>query len=252
MPALLWVETGLCGATGLIALVVALTVLGRAPGRRLNQALSAVLVLQALWAGAAVVLRLLLSAETGNPGVWLELGSLFLSAAAILLPAFAIRYVDARTRTADLIVAFGLVALAVAAIPTLGGLLLADPRLISGGTIIYEVRPAGYLASLPVAAFITWAVVLFQRHQERKAAARLAAGSVLFLVGFAVGGVLRPFVPVPALSVAMACSVGIIAHAAETGELAGSVAHNEGVYFVPALLLVAAAATVVLLGKKKE
>ncbi|WP_058555358.1 glycerol kinase GlpK [Thiohalocapsa sp. ML1] len=29
--------------------------------------------------------------------------------------------------------------------------------------------------------------------------------------------------------------LGIIAHAAETGELAGSVAHNEGVYFVPAL-----------------
>ena len=216
MPALLWIEIGLCAATAVIASAVALTVLGRSPGSRLNQVFSAVLVLQALWAAAALGVRVLLAAGIGMPTLWAELAAVFLSGAGILLSAFAVRYVDAQTRTADLLVGCGLVALAVAAVPTLAGLFLVDVELTSTGMVTYDVRPGGYVASFLVVPFITWAAILLQRHPERTATSRLVASLIVFLAGFIVGGVLRPILLIPVLTVAIAFSVGLIAHAVIT------------------------------------
>ena len=211
MPMLFWIEVGLCTFTVVTGMGTTLTVLAQAPGRRLNQLLSVVLGLLSAWAGAALALRLLLWIDAGRPATWLEAATVALAGAGILLPAVVSRYLDVQHRTSDAVAISGSLALILAAVPAFGGVLLSEPSLGPAGTVVYDVLPGGYVASLISAGCLVWSLLLLRRRPSRRPAERLILAVALILVGYVLGGVLRPFLPIPILTVTVALAVGNLA-----------------------------------------
>jgi len=211
MPVLLWIEVTACALTLVTGSASALTVLAQAAGRRLNQILAAVMLLLSAWAGAALTLRLVLWLDVGRPSAWLEVATIALSGASVLLPAVISRHVEVPSRASDLAAAFGALVLILAAVPAFGGILLARPRLMPTGTVAYSVLPAGYVASLLSAGYLVWGLILLWRHRNRRSAGRLGSALIFILIGYVLGGVLRPYLPFPILTVTVALAVGNIA-----------------------------------------
>jgi len=211
MPVLLWIEVTACALTLVTGSASALTVLAQAAGRRLNQILAAVMLLLSAWAGAALTLRLVLWLDVGRPSAWLEVATIALSGASVLLPAVISRHVEVPSRASDLAAAFGALVLILAAVPAFGGILLARPRLMPTGTVAYSVLPAGYVASLLSAGYLVWGLILLRRHRNRRPVGRLGSALIFILIGYVLGGVLRPYLPFPILTVTVALAVGNIA-----------------------------------------
>lgn len=212
MPIILWIEVGACALSLLLGTASAVTVLAQGLDRRLNQLLAAVLALLSLWAGAALTLRFLLWLDAGAPQAWLALATVALSGAAILLPTVISRYLGVSSRVSDLAAASGLVALILSAIPAFGGVLVSEPGLAPAGTVTYDVLPAGYAASLLSVSSLLWGLTLLSRHRERRPVSRLTLVISLILVGYVLGGALRPFLPLPILTVAVAIAVGDVVY----------------------------------------
>lgn len=211
MPVLFWIEVALCATTLVMGLAAALTALAQASRRRLNQLLAGDLVLLSAWAGAALTLRLLLWLDAGRPSTWLQVATVALGGAAILLPAVISRYLKVPPRTSDLVAISGTLGLILAAVPVFGGVLLAEPTLTPAGTVAYDVLPGGYVASLVSAACLVWGLLLLWHQRDRRPVGRLGMAVTLILVGYVVGGVLRPFLPIPFLTVAVTLAVGSLA-----------------------------------------
>jgi len=211
MPVLLLIEVTACALTLVMGTAAALTVLAQALERPLNQMLAAVLLLLSAWAGAALTLRLLLWLDTGRPSVWLQAATVALSGAAILLPMVISRYARIPSRPFELAAGAGSLALILAAVPLLGGVLVTDPRLVPAGTVAYSVLPGGYVASLLSVGYLIWGLLLLWRHRNRRPPARLGLALTLILVGYVLGGVLRPVLPFPILTVTVALAVGTLA-----------------------------------------
>ena len=212
MPLLFWIEIGAYAFAAVSALALAMTVLGTGPGRTLNRLFAAFVTLEAVWAVSAVVLRVLLWLQVGNPTFWLELAAVALNAMGVILPTFAVRYVGRSTRRADLLAGLGLLALVGLAIPTFSHQFLVNPQLAPSGVGTYDVVGAGFVAPLLPVPYFIWSFVLFWRDRREAQSSFLAFSVLILLSGFLLGGILRPFVPAPVLSITVTLSVGVLGY----------------------------------------
>ncbi len=212
MPLLFWIEIGAYTLAAVSALALAMMVLSTGPRRTLNRLFALFVTLESVWAVSAVLLRLLLWLEMGNPTFWLELAAIALNAMGIILPMFAIRYVDRSTRRADFLVGLGFLALVGLSIPTFNHQFLVNPRLAPSGAGVYDVLGWGFIAPLLPIPYFVWSFVLFWRNRHRARTAYLAVGVLVLLIGFLIGGMLRPFFPAPVLSITVTLSVGVLGY----------------------------------------
>jgi GAF domain-containing protein len=219
MPLLFWIEIGAYTVATVSALALALMVLGTGPGHRLNRLFALFTTLEAVWAVSAVMLRLALWLQMGNPVFWLELAALALNAMGVMLPMFAARYVGRSTRQADRFAALGFIALVVLAVPTFNHQLLLNPSLEANGIATYEVTRFGFIAPLLPIPYFIWSFVLFWRDRHPARATYLALSVLILLVGFLLGGILRPFFPAPILSVTVTLSVGVLGYGVVSKQL---------------------------------
>jgi GAF domain-containing protein len=157
--------------------------------------------------------------EMGNPTFWLELAAVALNGMGIILPMFAIRYVDRSTRRADLLVGLGFLALVLLAIPTFNDQFLVNPRIEPNGVGTYDVLGWGFIAPLLPIPYFAWSFVLFWRNRREARATYLALSVLILLAGFLIGGMLRPFFPAPILSVTVTLSVGVLGYGVVSKQL---------------------------------
>jgi GAF domain-containing protein len=212
MPLLFWIEIGAYTLAAVSALALAMMVLGTGPRRTLNRLFAVFVTLEAVWAVSAVLLRVMLWLDTGNPTFWLELAAVALNAMGVILPVFAVRYVGRSTQHADLVVGLGLLALVGLAIPTFNHRFLVNPRLAPNGVGTYDVLDWGFIAPLLPIPYFVWSFVLFWRNRRETRATYLAIGVLILLVGFLIGGMLRPYFPAPVLSITVTLSVGVLGY----------------------------------------
>jgi GAF domain-containing protein len=175
--------------------------------------------LEAVWAVSAVLLRLTLWLQMGNPQFWLELAALALNAMGIVLPLFAVRYVGRDSQHADRLAALGFVALIILAVPTFNHQLLLNPSLQANGIATYEVTSFGFIAPLLPVPYFIWSFVLFWRNRRQTRALYLALSVLILLSGFLLGGILRPFLPAPILSVTVTLSVAVLGYGVVSKQL---------------------------------
>ena len=219
MPLLFWIEIGAYALAAVSALALAMMVLGTGPRRTLNRLFAIFVTLEAVWAVSAVLLRLLLWLDMGNPTFWLELAAVALNGMGVILPLFAVRYVDRSTRRADILVGLGLLALIGLAVPTFNHQFLVNPRLAPNGVGTYDVLDWGFVASLLPIPYFLWSFVLFWSNRRQARATYLAIAVLILLTGFLVGGILRPFFPAPVLSITVTLSVGVLGYGVVSRQL---------------------------------
>ena len=212
MPILFWVEIAAYSAATLSAFTLGLMVLATAPRQLLNRFFAFIAILEAIWAVSAVLLRIDLLLEIGNATFWLEFAAIALNVIGYILPAFAIRYVGRRSKRVDIFVLLGFVAAAIVMVPTFRGQILFNPNLAANGIAIYDVTQWGYIAPLiPIPYFILSFVILWRDRHEAKST-YLALSTLVLLIGFVLGGILRSVFPLPILSITVALSVGVMGY----------------------------------------
>lgn len=219
MPLLFWIEIGAYTLAAVSALALAMMVLGTGPRRTLNRLFAVFVTLEAVWAVSAVLLRIMLWLETGNPTFWVELAAVALNGMGIILPAFAIRYVNRPRRITDRLVGLGFLALVILAIPTFNGQFLVNPRIEPNGVGTYDVLGWGFIAPLLPIPYFAWSFVLFWRNRREARATYLAISVLILLTGFLIGGMLRPFFPAPVLSVTVTLSVAVLGYGVVSKQL---------------------------------
>ncbi len=212
MPVLFWVEIGAYSAATVSALALGLMVLSTAPRQMLNRLFALFTTLEAIWAISAVMLRLALMMDRGNPTFWLALAAIALNTMGLILPMFAVRYVKRPKKWVDAVVAIGFVALIFSIIPTFRGNLLRNPRILPSGLGTYEVTQLGYFVPLLPIPYFIWAFILLWRDRQEARSTYLALSVLTLLAGFLIGGILRPFFPAPILSITVTISVAILGH----------------------------------------
>lgn len=212
MPILFWVEIVAYSIAAISAFTLGLMVLATAPKQKLNRFFALFTLLEAIWAISAVLMRINLVLANGNATFWLELAALAINAMGFILPAFAIRYVERRSKRVDWFVLLGFISLAIIIVPMFRGLLLFNPSLTKNGLSTYEVTQLGYtLPLLPIPYFLL-SFVIFWRNRQQTKSTYLAVSTLALVSGFLLGGMLRPFFPVPILSITVATSVLIMGY----------------------------------------
>lgn len=212
MPTLFWVEMVTYSVAVVSALTLGLMVLATAPTRILNRLFALFTTLEAVWAVSAVLLRYVLMLDMGNAAFWLELAAFALNAMGFILPMFAARYVGRRTKYADILSGLALVILGFIMVPLFQDKLLLSPRLEANGIVTYDVTSWGYVVPLMPIPYFIWAFVLLWRDRREARSTYLALSVLVLLVGFLIGGMLRPFFPAPILSVTVTISVVILGY----------------------------------------
>jgi GAF domain-containing protein len=212
MPVLFWAEIGAYSAATVSALALGLMVLATAPRQTLNRLFALFTALESIWAISAVMLRLTLMMDRGNPTFWLALAAIALNIMGLVLPMFAVRYVKRPKKWVDVFVAIGFVALLFYIVPTFRGALLRNPRILPSGLGTYEVTQLGYLVPLLPIPYFIWAFILLWRDRKEARSTYLALSVLTLLAGFLIGGILRPFFPAPVLSITVTISVAILGY----------------------------------------
>ena len=201
MPALFWIEFTAYAIFLIGNLALALMVLATGLRRTLNWLFAAFSVAAAVWAAGALMVRVALLLGMDSAPFWLELAAWALNLMGPTLLAFAVRYVDRPTKLVDRAVAFGLVAISLLAFPVFSHRLLYNPRVLPNGYVTYDISHAGQASPLMAVVYFAWATFLFWRERRRTGETYLAASTFILLAAFVVGGILRPLVPYPILTI---------------------------------------------------
>jgi GAF domain-containing protein len=212
MPILFWIEIGAYSIATVNALALALMILATAPKQMINRLFTIFVTLEAVWAISAVFVRLSLWLDIGNANFWLELAAIALNAMGLILPMFAARYVGRETKWVDLLSALGFVALVFLSIPTFRDQLLLNPRLLESGIGTYDVTQWGLIIPLLPVPYFIWSFIILWRDRREKKSTYLALSVLVLMAGFLIGGILRPFLPAPILSITVTISVGILGY----------------------------------------
>jgi PAS domain S-box-containing protein len=167
--------------------------------------------LMTAWAATALVLKLSLLFGRGNALFWAELNVLSFCLLAPAVLTFAVRYVQTRTRAADLASLAGLAVMAALAVPLFSHRLVSDPRLTANGTALITLSPTAYVAGLVPALYLLWALIVFLVHR-RKAFVPLMAGCMLLLLGGSLAGALIQ-APLPVLTLGNLITLSLLGYA---------------------------------------
>jgi len=196
MTAVFWLDVAALGMSIILAVALALMVLGGGLKRVHNRFFILFAVLEATWATSSLLLRLSLWLERGNPNLLLELAALALAAMGPVLLLFAVRYLRVRTPWADLAAMLGLIVAAALTLPLFQDKLFFNPHLHPNGSTFSEVSLAGGIAGLVPALCIAWAAVLFWQKRRQRDSLYLGLSALFLLSGLVVGGIFEVRVPV--------------------------------------------------------
>lgn len=210
MPLLFWLDLAAIGLSLVISTSLAVMVLGAGPGRALNRSFALFTLAEAAWAVVAILLRLSLWLEMGNPTVLLEMTALFLNLMSIALLAFTVRYLRRRDRWTDGVVVLGLLLTVVLSIPLFSHQFFYNPSLGINANIDNDITPWGMAASAIAFVYLIWSLVLFWQERRRTRAPYLALSVLILTIGLFVGGVLD--VGFPVLSVTNTISVALLGY----------------------------------------
>jgi len=193
MPVVFWVDCAAYAVTAVIAIVLGLMVLVTRPKCTLNHLFALFALAEATRAIAALLVRMMLRLQAGNPALMLELLILAFAVAEPVLLMFAVRYVGRRSRWADLAAILGLAGLVAMSVPLFRHQLVSNPHWVSGqASLYYDVDTWGLVSAAGPAVYMVWTAILFWRDRRRTHEAYMAAGPLVMLAGFTVGGLLQP------------------------------------------------------------
>ena len=217
MPPLFWLDAAALGFCALIGASLLITTLGAGTRWLLSISFAVFTALMAVWAVVALALKFTLGLGFGNPRLWGELSVLSFSLLGPAVLAFAVRYVQARTRAANLAVLAGLAAMAALAVPLFRHRFLTAPHLAANGTTLLAVSPLAYAAGLLPVLYLVWSLVLFVAHRRRSYTPLMAASTLVLLAGLLAGGLVQA--PFPVLSLANAAALSLLGYATLRSQL---------------------------------
>jgi PAS domain S-box-containing protein len=217
MPLLFWLDVVAYGISAVIAIALVLMVLGSGPQRALNRLFALFVLIAAAWAALAMLLRLTLWLQRGNPTLVAECSALAFILLGPVMLVFTARYVDRRTRWTDGMAALGVMLSVAMAFPLFSHLLVSGHRLGSTGTTHHELSTAGLVFSIVPFLYMIWSLVLFWQERRRKGEPHLALGVLVFVAGMIVGGMLD--IPFPVLSFTTLLGVSILGYGVVSRQL---------------------------------
>ena len=210
MPVLLWLDIAALGFCLLLGASLLTTTLGAGSGL-LGLSFAVFSALMTGWAATALVLKLSLLLGFSDPVFWAELNVLCFGLLAPAVLVFAVRYVQARPRAADLGSLVGLPVMAVLSVALFTHRLVSDPRLTANGTTLLTLQPLGYVAGLVPVLYLGWALVVFLARRRRPFAPLMAGSLLLLLAGPLAGALIQA--PVPVLSFANLLTLVLLGYA---------------------------------------
>ena len=177
-----------------------LAVAGTGMGRPLARSFIFFAAMESGFIVCSLLLRLSLHFDVGNPETLVELAALFFSLSAAGLLLFCIRFTRLPGRLPAALVG-GVVIVMLALLPfLLQGRLVSAPWMSAGGLVFYVYSRMGIAAiGLPTACLLASSILLAVTWpRTRTLSIALSVG--LKFIGFAVGGVAQPDLPVMALT----------------------------------------------------
>jgi GAF domain-containing protein len=211
MSVFFWLDVAALGLSTVFAAALTLMVLSTGVRRAMNRAFVAFTLSEAAWAIVALLLRMSLWLDMGNPDLLLDLTGLFLSLMSISVLAFTVRYLDRPTRRADIAVGAGLLFLLGFSVPLFRHQIFYDPRLGPYGSVVNETHPVlGFVGVTVIFLYLVWALVLFWRDRHRTREPYLALSIFILWVGLLLGGVLE--IGFPILSVTNTISMAVLGY----------------------------------------
>jgi PAS domain S-box-containing protein len=195
MPLLFWLDIAALGFCLLLGASLLTTTLGAGSGL-LGFSFAGFSALMTGWATTALVLKLSLLLGFGDPVFWAELNVLCFGLLAPAVLAFAVRYVQANPRAADLGGLAGFPVMVALAVLLFSHRLVSGPRVTASGTTLLTLHPLGYVAGLVPLLYLVWALVVLLAHRRRPFAPLMAGSLLLLLVGPLAGALLQAPVPV--------------------------------------------------------
>jgi PAS domain S-box-containing protein len=216
MSLLLWLDIAVLGFCLLLGASLLTTSLG-AGSALLGVSFAVFSGLMTGWAASALVLKLSLLLKFSDPHFWAELNVACFGLLAPAVLAFAVRYVQARTRAADLGVLAGLPVMAALAVLLFTQRLVREPILTPNGTTLLTLQPLAYAAGLVPLLYLVWALVVFLAHRRRPYAPLMSGSLLLLLVGPLAGALIQA--PVPVLSFANVLTLFLLGYATLRAQL---------------------------------
>ncbi len=213
MTPIFWIDGIAYFLAAVTATGLAMTVLALGPRATLNRLFALFTASEALWAFASLVYRLMLVVgfDQASAEFWLHVATLGMVYMGPLLQMFSSRYTGRRTRWTDVAALAGVVVLGILIVPLFQGKLLFDPYISENGMVVYKVTsPWGFLSGIIPAVYFIWSLVLVWRERRRLKERYIAWGTLIIVAGYAAGGILRPFIAAPVLSITVMFSVVII------------------------------------------
>lgn len=217
MPLLFWMDVTALSVSALISTSLMLIVLGSGPRRTLNRFFAVFVMAGAVYAVSALLMRLALWLDVGNPLLLLKVATLGFVLMGPLLLMFTIHYLDRRRSWADLAATLGLTTMAVLSIFMVRHQVVFNPRLGANGAAMHDTSTLGFvMASVPILCLV-WSVVLFWQERRRAGEAYLVLSVLALLVGFVLGGVLD--LPFPGTAITTTFGVALLGYGVVSRQL---------------------------------
>lgn len=217
MPVLFWLDVTAYTVSTVIAIALALMVLGSGPKRTLNRLFALFALVAAAWTAFALLLRLMLWLERGTTALIGDLAALAFVLLGPLLFLFTTYYVVRRTRWTDGAAILGLVLTAVIAVPLFRHQLILEHYLDVNGTTHNTMSLWGVALSVVPFTFIVWSLVLFWLGRRQTGEPYLALSVLILMMGMVLGGLLD--IPFPVLSFATSFSVALLGYGVVSRQL---------------------------------
>ena len=215
MPPLFWLDVTASSISAVIATALLLLVLGSEPRRALNRSFALFALAMAVAALLSVLTYLALQLDVDKPSLLVELSYLAQVAMGILLLMFTVRYLDRRTRRADLAVGLGLAIAAALCVPLFRHQLILDLHLDANGLFDTDLSPWGLIGVQISQVCNLWSLLLFWQERHRTGEPYLALGVLIMYAGFVLEGVLElafPGMSYPITSVTTALGVAVLGY----------------------------------------
>lgn len=200
MPFFFWLDATALSISIVFAIALTLTVLGVAPRRKINRWFALFTLMEAGWATFALLYRLALWLEKGDPMFLNEMAALFLGLMGPFLLVFTVRYIGLSSRRLDLGALLGLGLIAILTYPLFHHQLMSAPRLEPNGSSTTDLTTLGLVIGGIPALYYVWSTILFWRERRRLTEPFMAFSVSILLIGFLVGGMLQVDLPVMSLT----------------------------------------------------
>jgi PAS domain S-box-containing protein len=217
MSPIFWVDIIALGLAAIITTSMTLIAWGAGPRSALNSSFALFTLLGATWATFSLSARLALWSEKGNATTLAEWATLTYAVMFPLLLLFTAHYLNRYRRRTGLIVALGLAAVGILAVPLFDGRIVYHIRLETNGSTTLDLSSLGLVAALIPAGYLGRTLILFGQERRRLPEPYLAFSIVILVAGFIVGGVAQ--VAFPVLSLTNTLSVSILGYGVITRQL---------------------------------